>query len=99
MGRFRDKKNNFTNGENYGHQKMNLINPSREKNQKSWILKTVYGKHSIYFSDFKKKINFSDGHVATRFCDKRNYVTTRKNYGCQKINLNIQEKKIKRAGI
>ena len=55
MGRFRDKKNNFTKGENYGHQKMNLINASKEKNQKSWILKIFYGKHSIYFSDLKKK--------------------------------------------
>ena len=31
--------------------------------------------------------------MAARFCDKRNYVTTRENYGRQKINLNIQEKK------
>ena len=30
-----------------------------------------------------------------RFCDKRNYVRTRENYGPQKINLNIQEKKLK----
>ena len=52
VGRFRDKKNNFTNGENYGHQKMNSINVNKEKNQ---ILKTFYGKHSIYFSDLKKK--------------------------------------------
>ena len=56
MGRFRDKKNNFTNGENYGHQKMNSINVIKEKNQ---ILKTFYGKHSIYFSDLKKKNKFS----------------------------------------
>ena len=47
------------NGENNIHQKMNLINPSKEKNQNSWILKTVYGKHSIYFSDFLKKFKFS----------------------------------------
>ena len=39
---------------------MNLIIPSKEKNEKSWILKTVYGKHSIYFSDFLKKFKFSD---------------------------------------
>ena len=57
------------------------------------ILKTVYDKHSIYFSDFLIKFNFSDVHVAARFCDKRNYVTTRENYGRQKINLNIQVKK------
>ena len=38
----------------HGLQKMNLIIPSKEKNEKSWILKTVYGKHSIYFSDLKK---------------------------------------------
>ena len=57
-GRLRDKKNNSTKGENFGCQKMNLINPSKEKNQKSWILKTVYGKHSIYFSDFKKKFSY-----------------------------------------
>ena len=25
---------------------------SKKKNEKIWILKTVYGKHSIYFSDF-----------------------------------------------
>ena len=31
--------------------------------------------------------------MAARFCDKRNYVTTRENYGRQKINLNIQVKK------
>ena len=30
-GRLRDKKNNSTKGENYGCQKMNLINPSKEK--------------------------------------------------------------------
>ena len=37
---------------------MNLINPSKEKKQNSWILKTVYGKHSIYFSDLKKKFSY-----------------------------------------
>ena len=37
--------------------------------------------------------------MAARFCDKRNYVTTRENYGRQKMNLNIQVKKMKRAGI
>ena len=31
--------------------------------------------------------------MAARFCDKRNYVKTRENYGRQKINLNIQVKK------
>ena len=31
--------------------------------------------------------------MAARFCDKRIYVTTRENYGRQKINLNIQVKK------
>ena len=31
---------------------MNSINVNKEKNQ---ILKTFYGKHSIYFSDLKKK--------------------------------------------
>ena len=31
--------------------------------------------------------------MAARFCDKRNYVTMRENYGRQKINLNIQVKK------
>ena len=25
---------------------------SKKKNEDIWILKTVYGKHSIYFSDF-----------------------------------------------
>ena len=30
--------------------------------------------------------------MAARFCDKRNYVTTRGNYGRQKMNLNIQVK-------
>ena len=25
---------------------------SKKKNEKIWILKTLYGKHSIYFSDF-----------------------------------------------
>ena len=39
---------------------MTLIIPSKEKNQKSWILKIVYGKHSIYFSDLKKKVFLSD---------------------------------------
>ena len=33
---------------------------SKKKNEKIWILKTVYGKHSIYFSDFLKKFKFSD---------------------------------------
>ena len=46
------------NRENYECQKMNLINPSKEKKQNSWILKTVYGKHSIYFSDLKEKLIF-----------------------------------------
>ena len=32
----------------------------KKKNKKIWILKTVYGKHSIYFSDFLKKFKFSD---------------------------------------
>ena len=50
-------------------------------------------KHLIYFSDFLKNFKFSDVHVAARFCDKRNYVTTGENYGRQKINLNIQVKK------
>ena len=40
------------NRENCGRQKMKLIDPIKEKNRKSWILKTAYGKHSIYFSDF-----------------------------------------------
>jgi len=39
---------------------MNLINPSK-KNPESWILKTVYDKHSIYFPDFFKKISFLVG--------------------------------------
>ena len=41
------------------------------KSEKIRILKTVYGKHSIYFSDFKKKFKFSDVHVG-RFCDNEN---------------------------
>ena len=36
---------------------MNSINVNKEKNQ---ILKTFYGKHSIYFSDLKKKVFLSD---------------------------------------
>ena len=39
---------------------MNLIIHVK-KNEKSWILKTVYGKHSIYFLDFFKKISFLVG--------------------------------------
>ena len=47
------------------------------------------------FLIFKIFFIFSDFLVAVRFCDKRNYVRTRENYGRQKINLNIQEKKLK----
>ena len=36
--------------ENYGCQKMNLI-IHLKKNEKSWILKTVYDKHILNFSD------------------------------------------------
>ena len=34
--------------ENYGHQKINL-NIQLKKNEKSWILKTLYGKHLLDF--------------------------------------------------
>ena len=37
--------------------------------------------------------------MAARFCDKRNYVTTRGNYGRQKMNLNIQVKKNEKSWI
>ena len=47
------KKNYVMNRENYGHQKMNLIIHVK-KNEKSWILKTVYGKHLLNFFIFKK---------------------------------------------
>ena len=42
-GGFVMKKNYVMNRENYGHQKMNLIIHVK-KNEKSWILKTVYGR-------------------------------------------------------
>ena len=59
MGRFRDKKNHVTNRENYGRQKMNLI-INVKKNEKSWILKTVYGKHLLNFSDLLKFLGLTN---------------------------------------
>ena len=52
-GGFVMKKNYVMNRENYGHQKMNLIIHVK-KNEKSWILKTVYGKHLLIFFIFEK---------------------------------------------
>ena len=40
------RKNYIYDRENFGRQKIKLI--------KSWILKTVYGKHLLIFSDFFK---------------------------------------------
>ena len=36
----------------FGRSKNANFCTSKNKNEKSWIFKTVYGKHSIYFSDF-----------------------------------------------
>ena len=33
---------------------------SKKNNKKIWILKSVYGKHSIYFLDFLEKFKYSD---------------------------------------
>ena len=46
--RFCDKRNYVTTIENYGRQKMNL-NIQLKKNDKSWILKALYGKHLLVF--------------------------------------------------
>ena len=45
-GGFLIRKNYIYDRENFGRQKIKLI--------KSWILKTVYGKHLLIFSDFFK---------------------------------------------
>ena len=37
--------------------------------------------------------------MGARFCDKRNYVTTREIYGHQKINLDIEVKKNEKSWI
>ena len=46
--RFCDKRNYVTTGENYGRQKINL-NIQVKKNDNSWILKALYGKHLLVF--------------------------------------------------
>ena len=45
-GGFVIRKNYIYDRKNFGRQKIKLI--------KSWILKTVYGKHLLIFSDFFK---------------------------------------------
>ena len=65
---------------------MQIFVQVRKKNEKQWILKTVYGKHSTYFSDFfKKNLNFLTVHLG-RFCDNKNLFFEN---GRQKINLII----------
>ena len=44
----------------FGRSKNANFRTSKKKNEKIWILKTVYSKHSTYFSDFLKKFKFSD---------------------------------------
>ena len=43
-----DKRNYVSRRENYGRQKMNL-NIQVKKNENSWILKALYGKHLLVF--------------------------------------------------
>ena len=59
MGRFCDKKNYVMNRENYGHQKMNLIIPSKEKNEKKLDFKNCLWLAFNVFSYLKKKDKFS----------------------------------------
>ena len=64
MGKFRDKKIYVLNRENYGHQKINLI-VHVKINEKSWILRTVYVKHLLFFFWFFKI--FGSDQLATFF--------------------------------
>ena len=61
MVRFRDKKI-YVSEKNYGRQKINL-NIQVKKNDNSWILKALYGKHLLVFRNsyfkFVLKLLFS----------------------------------------
>ena len=48
VARFCDKRNYVTMRENYGRQKI-ILNIQLKKNEKSWNLKTLYGKHLLDF--------------------------------------------------
>ena len=53
-GGFVIRKNYVKTEKIYGCQKMNFNYQFNKKDEKSWILKTVYGKHLLIYSDFLK---------------------------------------------
>ena len=67
-------------------QKMQIFVQVRKKNEKQWILKTVYSKRLVYFfqKSFLNLVFF--GSSMERFCDKKIYVANQKKHGRSKKN-------------